>query len=190
MLVSDYVIQFLVDRGVNDLFLVSGGGIMYLLDSVGRNKDVKYYCNYHEQACVAAAEAYARVRNGVGACLVTTGPGAANALSAIPAAWVDSVPLMVICGQNKRELIADYSKLRQLGPQEANVVGMAAAVTKYAKCIHDPKMIRYELEFAWHQATSGRPGPVLLEIPVDVQGTDIDATQLRGFAPGDRKSVV
>lgn len=181
MLLSDYVIQFLVDNDICDLFLVSGGGIMYLLDSVGRNPGIHYYCNYHEQACVAAAEGYARVRNGVGGCLVTTGPGAANAISAIPGAWVDSVPLMVICGQNKRELVADYNKLRQLGPQEANVVGMAKPVTKYAKTIHDPQSIRYELEFALYQATSGRPGPVLLEIPVDVQGAEIEPQHLHRF---------
>src|ERR1700747_382893 len=151
MLLSDYVIQFLAENGIRDLFLVSGGGIMYLLDSVGRNQSVRYYCNYHEQACVAAAEAYARVTNGIGGCLVTTGPGAANAISAIPAAWVDSVPLIVICGQNKRELIADYSKLRQLGPQEANVVAMAQPVTKYANSIRDPETIRYEMELALYQ---------------------------------------
>lgn len=181
MLISDYVIQFLVDNDICDVFLVSGGGMMYLLDSVGRNPDLRYYCNYHEQACVAAAEGYARVRNGVGCCLVTTGPGAANAISAIPAAWVDSVPLIVICGQNKRELIADYNKLRQLGPQEANVVAMAQPVTKYATSIRDPETIRYELEFALFQAKSGRPGPVLLEIPVDVQGSQIEPAHLTGF---------
>jgi acetolactate synthase-1/2/3 large subunit len=181
MTLSDYVIQFLADRGIRDLFLVSGGGIMYLLDAVGRNQNVRYYCNYHEQACVAAAEGYARVRNSVGACIVTTGPGAANAISAIPAAWVDSVPLIVISGQNKRELIADYGKLRQLGPQEANVIAMAQPVTKYAKSIRDPETIRNELEFAYHQATSGRPGPVLLELPVDVQGAEIDPAILKGF---------
>ena len=189
MLLSDYVIRFLVDSDIRDLFLVSGGGIMYLLDSVGRNPDIHYYCNYHEQACVAAAEGYARVRNGVGGCLVTTGPGAANAISAIPGAWVDSVPLMVICGQNKRELVADYNKLRQLGPQEANVVGMAKPVTKYAKSIHDPQSIRYELEFALYQATSGRPGPVLLEIPVDVQGAEIEPEHLHGFTIGINHSA-
>jgi acetolactate synthase-1/2/3 large subunit len=189
MLLSDYVIQFLAENGIRDVFLVSGGGIMYLLDSVGRNQDVRYYCNYHEQACVAAAEGYARVANRIGACLVTTGPGAANAISALPAAWVDSVPLIVICGQNKRELIADYSKLRQKGPQEANVVAMAQPVTKYAKSIRDPETIRYEMEFGLHQATSGRPGPVFLEIPVDVQGTEIDPPRLTGFTVRDGKSA-
>lgn len=183
MLLSDYVIGFLVEKEISDIFLVSGGGIMYLLDSVGRNPDIRYYCNYHEQACAIAAEGYARVRNGVGACLVTTGPGAANAISALPAAWVDSIPLLVISGQVKRELIADYERIRQIGPQEANTVGMAKAVTKYAKSIHDPESIRYELEFAYAQATSDRPGPVLLEIPVDIQGAQIDPAKLAGYTP-------
>jgi acetolactate synthase-1/2/3 large subunit len=181
MLLSDYVIDFLARKNIQDVFLVSGGGIMYLLDSVGRSRDVHYYCSYHEQAAVVEAEAYARIRNGVGACLVTTGPGAANAVSALPAAWVDSIPLMVISGQVKRELIADYEKIRQIGPQQANVVGMAKPVTKYATVVMDPERIRYELEFAYAQATTGRPGPVYLEIPVDVQGTQIDPETLSGY---------
>ena len=183
MLLSDYVIQFLASKGIRDVFLVSGGGIMYLLDSLARNPDVRYYCNYHEQASTVAAEGYARVTNGAGACLVTAGPGGVNALSAIPAAWVDSIPLLVICGQVKRELIADYDKIRQIGPQEGNVVGMAGPVTKYAKSVRDPGTIRYELEYAYHQAVSGRPGPVLLELPLDVQGANIDPETLAGFSP-------
>jgi acetolactate synthase-1/2/3 large subunit len=191
MLLSDYVIQFLADKGVRDVFLVSGGGIMYLLDSLARNPAVRYYCNYHEQASTVAAEGYARVTNGVGVCLVTTGPGGANALSAIPAAWVDSIPLLVVCGQVKQELIADYGKIRQMGPQEGNIVGMAAPVTKYAKSVRDPKTIRYELEYAWYQAVSGRPGPVLLELPLDVQGAHIDPETLAGFtAPAASREPV
>src|ERR1700722_265725 len=182
MLLADYVIQFLADKGIKDTFLVSGGGIMYLMDSLARNPAVRYYCNYHEQACTIAAEAYARVTNGVGVCIVTTGPGGANAVSALPAAWVDSVPLMVICGQVKQELIADYSKIRQIGPQEGNVVAMAAPVTKYAKSVRDPQTIRYELEYAYAQAVSGRPGPVLLELPLDVQGAQIDPATLKGYS--------
>ncbi len=183
MLLSDYVIQFLGQKGIRDVFLVSGGGIMYLLDSLARSTDVRYYCNYHEQACAVASEGYARVTNGVGACVVTTGPGAVNAISALPAAWVDSIPMMVICGQVKRELIADYNRIRQIGPQEGNAVGMASPVTKYAKSVRDPKTIRYELEYAYAQAISGRPGPVLLELPLDVQGADIDPDVLPGYTP-------
>jgi len=181
MLLSDYVIDFLSKKDICDVFLVSGGGIMYLLDSVGRSRDVRYYCSYHEQAAVVEAEGYARIRNGVGACLVTTGPGEANAVSALPAAWVDSIPLIVIAGQVKRELIPDYQKIRQVGPQQANVIGMARAITKYASVVMDPARIRYELEYAYAQATTGRPGPVFLEIPVDVQGMQIEPEKLEGY---------
>jgi acetolactate synthase-1/2/3 large subunit len=188
MRVSDYVVEFLVERGIQDLFLVSGGGIMYLTDAVGLNPKLRHYCNYHEQACVVAAEGYARVRNGVGACLVTTGPGAANAISALPAAFVDSIPLLVIAGNVKRELIADFDKLRQLGPQEFNAVAMATPVTKYAKSVRDPQMIRHEMEYAYAQATSGRPGPVFIEIPVDVQGAVIDPQKLNSFIAPEKST--
>ncbi len=186
MRVSDYVVEFLVEKEILDVFLVSGGGIMYLTDAVGLNPRIRYHCNYHEQACVVAAEGYARVRNGVGACLVTTGPGAANAISALPAAFVDSIPLLVIAGNVKRELIADFDKLRQLGPQEANTVAMARPVTKYARSVRDPQTIRYEMEYAFAEATSGRPGPVFLEIPVDVQGALIDPWKLTGYTPPEK----
>lgn len=183
MKVSDYVIDFLAARGVTDIFTVSGGGIMHLVDSLGRRPGVRYVCNYHEQACAIAAEAYARVRNGVGACLVTTGPGSTNALSAIPGAFVDSVPVIVISGQVRRDIIADYSKLRQLGPQEINIEGMARPVVKYFKTVMDPSTIRQDLEAAWWHATSGRPGPAWINIPLDVQGAQCDPDAAIQFDP-------
>lgn len=161
---------------------------MFLLDSLGRHPDLRYYCNHHEQACEAAAEAYARIRNGLGVCLVTTGPGGANALSAVPAAYVDSIPLMVICGQVRTSLIADYARIRQVGPQEGNIVGMAKPVTKYAVSVRDPGRIRFELEYAYHQALAGRPGPVLIEIPLDVQSAAIDPDAIEGYTPPSSES--
>ena len=181
MKVSDYVIDFLVKRGVTDIFTVSGGGIMHLSDSAGRTPGMRYICNFHEQACAIAAESYARVRNGVGACLVTTGPGSTNALSGIAGAYVDSVPVVVISGQVRRELIADYSKLRQMGPQEINIDDMARPVVKYFKTLMDPKMARYEMECAWWHAVSGRPGPVWINIPLDVQAAQFDESEAVGF---------
>jgi acetolactate synthase I/II/III large subunit len=181
MKLSDYVMDFLVRHEIKEIFTVSGGGIMHLLDSLGRNPELRYYCNYHEQACAVSAEGYARVTNGVGACLVTVGPGGVNALSGILGAWTDSLPVLVIAGQVRRELIADYTKVRQVGPQEGNVVGMAKAVTKYAVTVLDPTMIRYELEKAYHKATSGRPGPVLIEIPLDVQGSEVEESKLVAY---------
>lgn len=162
---------------------------MHLVDSVGKNSAVRYYCNYHEQACAISAEAYARVRGGIGVCLVTTGPGGVNALSGIAGAWVDSIPVVVISGQVRRDLIADYSKVRQRGPQEGNVVAMARPVTKYAKTILDPLTVRYELELAFHTAVSGRPGPVWIDIPLDVQGSEIDETGLPSYEPREDASA-
>lgn len=171
---SDFVFDFLVGKGVSDIFLVSGGGIMHLLDSVRKKEGLHYICNHHEQASAIAAESYARFKNKLGVCLVTTGPGSVNALSGIAGAWVDSLPVLVISGQVRRDLIADYSKLRQYGPQEINILDMVKPVTKYAKTIMDPASIKYELEYAIDLAFEGRPGPVWLNIPLDVQASIID----------------
>ena len=179
--VSDFVARFLMEQGIEDLFLVSGGGIMHLLDSVGRQAGLRYWCNYHEQACAIAAEGYAKIRRGPGACLVTVGPGGVNALSGVAGAWVDSVPLLVLTGQVRRELIADYSVMRQKGPQEADLVGMASHVTKYAVTVMVPEDIRYELEKAMHLATSGRPGPVWVDLPLDIQGAMVEEDHLRPY---------
>jgi acetolactate synthase I/II/III large subunit len=180
---SDYVASFLVERGVRDVFLLSGGGIMHLLDSVGREAGLRYYCCRHEQACVVAAEGYARASGRPGVALVTTGPGAINALSGVVGAWYDSIPLIVISGQVRRDLIADFGKLRQKGPQEGDIRAMAAPVTKYMTTVTNPESIRYELERAFYLAQSGRPGPVWVEIPVDVQALQVDERQLVGFGP-------
>jgi acetolactate synthase-1/2/3 large subunit len=190
MRLSDYVMQFLVDKGIRDIFLVSGGGIMYLVDSAGNTPGLNYYCNYHEQACAICAEAYTRVTGHIGTCLVTTGPGGTNALSGVAGAWVDSIAMLVISGQVRRNLIADYSKIRQMGPQEGNLVEIVKPVTKYAVTLRDPKKIRYELEKALYIAISGRPGPVWLDIPLDVQGGEIDETQLESFVPGNNDGSI
>lgn len=182
MKLADYVVEFLANRGIRDIFLVSGGGIAHLLDAVGRHPDVTYFCNYHEQACAVAAEGYARISGGVGACLVTWGPGAVNALSGVLGAWVDSIPVVVISGQVRSDLIADYTQLRQKGPQEANVIDMAKCVTKYAVSVRDPQRVRYELEKSLWLATSGRPGPVWIEFPFDIQGAIIDEANLEPFS--------
>jgi acetolactate synthase-1/2/3 large subunit len=189
---SDYVIQFFVDRGIRDAFLASGGGIMHLLDSVGRNPGLTYYCNYHEQACAVSAEGYARVTTRPGLCLGTTGPGAINALSGMTGAWVDSVPVILLAGQVRNDIMADYEHVRQVGPQEGNVVAMARPVTKYAVTVKNPNKVRYELEYAYHMATTGRPGPVLLEFPLDVQGAMIDESNLEPYVPAeqDRRNTV
>lgn len=187
MKVSDYVVDFLVQRGISDIFMVSGGGIMHLVESVGQHSGMRYICNHHEQACAMAAESYAHVKRDVGVCFATTGPGGSNALAGIVGAWTDSVPVLVICGQVRSDLIADYSKLRQLGPQELNINEMARPVTKCVALVTDPNQIRYELERALAIATSGRPGPVWLTIPMDVQGAAIDPAMLPAYE-GDNVS--
>src|SRR5436190_2697879 len=178
---SHYVASYIADQGVDAVFTVSGGGIMHLLDSVGRDERLRVVCNFHEQACAIAAESYARVRRTVGVCLVTTGPGGTNALSALGGAWVDSIPVVVLSGQVRRDLIADYGKLRQLGPQEIDIDAMVRPVTKYSSLVRDPQSIRQELDRAFAIARDGRPGPVWLTVPLDVQGAEIDESTLAGW---------
>jgi len=181
MKVSDYVMDFLHRAGTTHVFTVSGGGIMHLIDSLGRHPHLRYTCNYHEQACAIAAEGYSRIREALGACLVTTGPGSTNALSGVAGAWVDSIPFIVISGQVRRDLIADYSRVRQLGPQEINIDDMARPITKYFTTVMDPTQIRHELEKAVSIARAGRPGPVWINLPLDVQGAIVDDSALMGY---------
>lgn len=183
MKLSDYVMKFLAGRGVTDVFMVSGGMMMHLVDSLGRAEGIRYWCNHHEQASAIAAEAYARASGKVGVCLATAGPGAANTLSGVAGAWYDSIPVLVIAAQVRSDLVADYAKVRQWGPQEGNLIAMARPVTKHAVQVRDPRTIRRELEQAWAIATNGRPGPVWVELPLDVQGAEVDEASLEAFDP-------
>src|SRR5260221_6622990 len=180
--VSDFIFDFLYKKDVKDAFILSGGGNIHLVDSIGRSK-INYVCNYHEQACATAAEAYARLTGNIGVCLVTTGPGATNAITGALGSWLDSIPMLIISGQVKRELIGSGTKLgvRQLGVQEINIVDIVKPMTKYAVTIMDPHDIQYELEKAYHLATTGRPGPVWLDIPLDIQGAMIDKNNLTSY---------
>ncbi len=180
---ADYVIDFLVKKGISDIFLVSGGGIMFLCDAVGKNKKIKYISNHHEQASATAAEAWARTKNHISACLVTTGPGGTNAITGVAGAWVDSIPMIIISGQVKREVIADYTKYRQVGPQELNIIPMVKPITKYAVTVMDANKIKYELEKCFYEATTGRPGPVWIDIPLDIQSTNINEKKMISFIP-------
>jgi len=186
MKLSDYIVGQLADWGVRHIFLVTGGGAMHLNDSIGHEARMQYVCNHHEQASAMAAEAYARISGLPGVVNVTTGPGGINALNGVFGAWTDSVPMLVISGQVKRETCMRAQKitgLRQLGDQEADIVAMAANITKYAVMVDDPLSIRYHLERAWYLAQHGRPGPCWLDIPVDVQAAAIDPAGLRGYDP-------
>lgn len=179
--VSDYIFKKISDQGVKDVFLVSGGGIMYLCDAVARNPKLKYWANYHEQASAIAAEAYARVTEGLGCCLVTWGPGSTNALSGVASAYMDSIPMIVISGQVRTQIMADYSRQRQVGPQEVNIIPMAEPVTKYAVTIMDAKRTRYEVEKSLFLALNGRPGPTWINVPLDIQNTLIEPEELEGY---------
>jgi acetolactate synthase-1/2/3 large subunit len=181
--VADYIFRRVAQAGVRDVFMVSGGGIMYLCDALGRNPDLAYWCNYNEQASAYAADAYARITGGLGACLVTTGPGGSNALTGLAGAYVDSIPVLAVTGQARTQICAEYACQRQVGPQELNIVPMAAPVTKYAVTLTDPQEARYELEKCLHTALGGRPGPVLLCVPLDIQRALVEPQTLNGYLP-------
>ncbi len=149
--VSDYVMKRLADSGIRQAFMVAGGGAMHLNDSLLREKRLHYVCNHHEQAAAMAAESYARIAGGPALVSVTTGPGAINALNGVFGAWTDSIPMVIISGQVKRETckaIAGSEALRQLGDQEADIIPMVRGITKYATRVDDPQSIRYHLERA------------------------------------------
>lgn len=179
--VSEYIFSRLAEDGITDCFMVSGGGIMYLCEALGKNPDITYYCNYNEQACATAAEGYARVRNSTGCCLVTTGPGSTNAITGVASAWMDSIPMIVISGQVRTQIMADYKCQRQVGPQEVNIIPMVEPVTKYAVTVMEPEAICYELDKALHLAKTGRPGPVWLNIPLDIQSATIEPRRLKRY---------
>ncbi len=183
---SDYLVSFFEDRGVTDIFMLTGGGCMHLQDSFGRSKKIRYTCTEHEQASAMAAEAYAKMKNSPSLVLTTSGPGAANTLTGMLDCWQDSTPVVFLFGQAKSSQTTRKSGvagLRQFGVQEADIISVVTPMTKYAVELDDAKKIRYCLEKAFYEATSGRPGPVALSIPLDIQGAMIDTDDLEGFTP-------
>jgi acetolactate synthase-1/2/3 large subunit len=189
MRVADYIFKTLADRGVRHVFMLSGGGAMHLNDAIGREPRIQYICNHHEQASAMAAEGYARVTGKVGVVNVTAGPGGLNALNGVFGAFTDSIPMLIVSGQVKRETcLRTYGltgRLRQLGDQEVDIVAMVRNITKYAVMVTEPESIRYHLDRALYLASSGRPGPCWLDVPVDVQGSQIDPTSLHGYDPAE-----
>lgn len=181
--VADYLMTALAEHGAEHVFLLPGGGAMYLNDALVCEPRLKPIPCHHEQACGIAAEAWGRVRETFGVCMVTTGPGATNVITPVAGAWIESVPMMVISGQVKRADRLVGRPLRQGGVQEVDIVPMVRSVTKYAVTVDDPQQIRYHLERALHEMRSGRAGPVWLDIPLDVQAAPIDPARLPGFTP-------
>lgn len=194
---ADYIADFLVSHGVTDAFSVVGGGAMHLNDALGHKKGLHVTYNHHEQACAMAAEAYARLENRIAAVCVTTGPGGTNALTGVVGGWLDSIPMFVISGQVRYDTTARYAMrftdglpLRAVGDQEFDIVKSVEAMTKYAVMIEDPADIRYCLEKAWHLATTGRPGPVWVDVPVNYQGMYIETDALKGYDPAEDDALL
>jgi acetolactate synthase-1/2/3 large subunit len=184
--VADYIFDYLADQGLKHTFLMTGGHAMFLNDALVHCPRIQWVCCHHEQACAMAAESYARVAGKPAVVSVTAGPGGINTLNGVFGAYTDSIPMIIVSGQSKREtLVSSYgqSQLRQLGDQDSDIVGMVKGITKYAVLVRDPLTIRYHLERALHLATSGRPGPCWLDVPVDVQSTMIDPAAQKAYDP-------
>jgi acetolactate synthase-1/2/3 large subunit len=193
MRLADYVMKRVAGFGVKHVFMLPGGGAMHLNDALGRCPGVQFVCNLHEQASAIAAEAYARFDYRLGCAMVTTGPGSTNTVTGVAGAWLDSTPVLFLSGQVKRADLKRDSGVRILGVQEIGIVEIVASITKYAVTVEDPNSIRYHLEKAHHLATTGRMGPVWLDIPLDVQAAQIDEQRLEGYTPeppaGDREHL-
>ena len=181
MKVSDYIWDYLyrVTRSKH-IFLLSGGGIMHLLDSAGKSK-FKLIPMHHEQAASIASNAYGRTINSIGICLVTSGPGTTNAITGVAAAFMDSVPMIVISGQVSTKFSKKKMNIRQLGFQEFDIINSVKSTTKYAVNLNNTKNIQYELEKSCFLAKNGRPGPVWLDIPLDIQNSQITIKKNKSF---------
>lgn len=191
---SDFIFKHLVEKhSIRHCFLVTGGGAMHLNDSIGHTEGLTYICNHHEQASAIAAEGYYRTCGQLCVTNVTTGPGGTNAITGVLGQYLDSIPGLYISGQIKTSTYKNsYPQLplRQLGDQEADIVAMVTPITKYAKTVTEPNDILYELDKAITIALDGRPGPVWLDIPLDVQAAMIDEKSLREFSVSDQQSAV
>ena len=187
MKVSDYIANTITAWGIRDLFTVTGGGAMHLNDSFGHHQGLRCTYHHHEQAATMAAECYARVKGGPAAVCVTSGPGATNAITGVLCAWTDSIPMLVFSGQVRYATTARSTglKIRGFGVQEYDIVPSVTPMTKYAVMVEKAEDIRYHLEKAMYLATHGRPGPVWLDLPLDVQSGDVDPEKCRGFDPAE-----
>ncbi len=184
---ADYVADFLVSHGITDCFTVTGGGAMHLNDALGHKDGLHCTSTHHEQACAIAAEAYARINNKIPAVCVTTGPGGTNAITGVVGGWLDSIPMLIISGQVRYDTTARGMGVgvRAGGDQEFDITRSIDCMTKYSEMIEDPKRIAYALEKALHLATTGRPGPCWLDIPLNFQGCTIDTDELYHYDPAE-----
>lgn len=190
MKLSDYLVEFLAKKGVRHVFQIIGGASVHMVNSLAERNDIDYICVQHEQAGAMAAEAYSRMTKNLGVAMATSGPGMTNLITGIACAYFDSTPVMYITGQVNTFESKQGRKVRQVGFQETDITDIVAPLTKYAVRVTNPKDIRFELEKAFYLAKSGRPGPVLIDIPMDVQRAEIDPNELDGFQPKEEKSDV
>ena len=181
MKVADYVIHTLGDFGVSEMFVVYGGANGDLIDAFTRTNQTRYIAVQHEQSGGHALEGWAKVKGLPGVAIATSGPGAQNFVTAIANCYYDSVPAIFLTGQVKTAYMRNDESIRQVGFQETDIVGIAKPITKYATLVINPSLVRYELEKAWFIAQEGRPGPVLLDLPVDVQKSEIEPKELSGY---------
>ena len=190
MKLSDYIVKFFERQKVKDIFMVTGGGCMHLVDSFGKSSKIKYWCTEHEQSAAMAAEAYSKIKNDLGLVLTTSGPGATNTVTGVLDCYQDSTPVVFLSGQSKSKqtvLNSGIEGLRQFGVQEANIIPIVSSITKYAVEISEPKLIRYHLEKAVYLAKNGRPGPVWISIPLDIQSANINPDSLQVFDASDNE---
>jgi acetolactate synthase-1/2/3 large subunit len=189
MKLTDYVVQRLAEAGVTQVFGLTGGAVVHLLDSAARQPGLTTTFMHHEQAVAFAAQAAARVHNDLAVAMVTTGPGGTNALTGLAAAWLDSVPCLYISGQVRLAHAKPVEWLRQVGTQHLDIVALTKPMTKRSVMLTEASQIRYELECAIWTARSGRPGPVWLDIPLDLQWAEVDPESMAGFTPPDSERV-
>ncbi|MBP02177.1 MAG: acetolactate synthase [Rhodospirillaceae bacterium] len=181
--VSDYIAQFLVDNNIQHVFAITGGASIHMIHSIGEREDIEFICPHHEQAGAMAADVYSRVSDNMGCAIATSGPGAMNMITGIAGAWFDSVPVIYLTGQVARFRFKGSTGVRQMGFQETDVVSMVQSVTKYTTQIMEAGELRYELEKAVYLAKEGRPGPVVIDIPDDLQREMVDPTDLHPYVP-------
>lgn len=188
--VAAYTIDFLTKKGMEDIFVLTGHGAMYLNDAIAAKKGLRFYCPKHESTAAIMAEGYARLKGSFGTICVTAGPGAANTVPGLAEAWADNAPIVVLSGQVPKKhttYMAKIPGLRSFGTAELNIIPIVTPLTKYAVFIEDPLTIRYHLEKALYLAFSGKPGPVWIDIPLDVQSAVVDPKKLKGFYPPKQK---
>ena len=192
MTVADYILKFLISKNVNNVFLITGGAISFVVDAFSKNKKIKYTCVAHEQAAAMMADAYSRAGKGFGATMVTSGPGAQNLITGIACSWFDSVPVIHISGQvNSFELSSankTTNKVRQVGFQETDIVSIVKPITKFAYQLKNPNEIKYALDKAFYLSNEGRPGPVLIDIPMNFQRAKINLKKIKSFKAPKNKS--